>query len=342
MTFTLQKYLNRDSNMELLRILAMLGILIVHADFFSLGAPTKEECINAPLVSAWRFIIENITIICVNLFVLLSGWYGIHPKKKRLSEFLFQILFFNILFFCVFTIISPEKTLTRDGIGSILMLDSRFWFVKAYLLLYLISPILNSYIEKAPQKQFKWILIGFFTFQTVYGWLFPSVSWFKSGYSTISFIFIYLLASYLRKYKTTSWDRKSLLTIYVLFVILNSAASYALAYFDSRIYIGRLIAYNSPFVIIASVAVFLYFTKIQIKSGFINMVAISSFAAFLFHSNYFFVEEVYRPWLKGWFNADSFTLFSIKALVFILVIFCLSIILDKIRIKVWKKISTNL
>lgn len=341
MTFTLQKYLNRDSNMELLRILAMLGILVVHADFFALGAPSKEECMNAPLVSAWRFIIENITIISVNLFVLLSGWYGIHPKKKRLSEFLFQILFFNILFFCVFTIISPEKTLTRDGIGSIFMLDGRFWFVKAYLLLYLISPILNSYTEKAPKKQFKWILIGFFIFQTVYGWLFPSVSWFKFGYSTISFIFIYLLASFLRRYKTISGGGKFLLTTYIVFVILNSAISYASAYYDRSIYMERLIAYNSPLVIIASVAIFLYFTKIHIKSGFINMVAISSFAAFLFHANYFFVEEVYRPWLKGWFNADSFTLFSIKALVFILVIFCLSIILDKIRIIVWKQISTK-
>jgi len=343
MILSLQKYLNRDSNMELLRILAMLGILVVHADFFSLGAPTKEECINAPLVSAWRFIIENITIISVNIFVLLSGWYGIHPKKKRLFEFLFQILFFNLLFFGFFTTFLPEKTLTREGVESIFMLDSRFWFVKAYLLLYLLSPILNSYIEKAPQKQFKLILLAFFIFQTIYGWLYPSVAWFKFGYSTISFIFIYLLASYLRKhYKKTLGGGKVLLAVYIAFILINSAASYASTYYNRSIYIDRLIAYNSPFVIIASVAVFLYFTKIKIKSGFINMVAISSFAAFLFHGNFFFVEEVYRPWLKKWFIADLFTLFSIKALVFILVIFCLAIMLDKIRIKVWKKISTKL
>ena len=62
-----QKYLKRDSNMELLRIIAMLGILVVHSDFFALGAPTKEDCINAPLVSAWRYVVENITIISVNL-----------------------------------------------------------------------------------------------------------------------------------------------------------------------------------------------------------------------------------------------------------------------------------
>lgn len=341
MNLSFQKYINRDSNMELLRILAMFGILVLHADFFSLDAPTKEELINAPFVSTWRIIIENVTIISVNLFVLLSGWYGIHPKKKRFLGFIFQILFFNILFFCAFTIVSPEKTLTLNGFGSIFMLDTRFWFVKAYLLLYLISPILNSYIEKVSQKQFKFLLIGFFIFQTVYGWLFSSVLWFKYGYSTISFIFIYLLASYLRKYMI-SGGGKLLLLIYAVFVLLNSAISYACVYYDRDIYIERLIAYNSPLVILASVAVFLYFTKVHLKSGFINMVAISSFAVFLFHCNYFFLEEVYRPWIMEWFAADTFTIFSVKALVFILVIFSLSIILDKIRIKVWKQVSSKI
>ena len=196
---TKQKYYNRDSNMELLRILAMLGILVLHTDFFALGVPTKEDCVNAPFLSAWRLFVESFTIISVNLFVLLSGWYGIRPKKKRFVEFLFQILFFNLFFFAVFSLFIPEKTLTRDGIESIFMLDKRFWFVKAYLLLYMISPILNSYTEKAPLQQFRLILLGFFIFQTIYGWLFPSISWFNFGYSSISFIGLYLLASYLHK-----------------------------------------------------------------------------------------------------------------------------------------------
>lgn len=338
-----QKYLKRDSNMELLRIIAMLGILVVHSDFFALGAPTKEDCISAPLVSAWRYVVENITIISVNLFVLLSGWYGIHPQKKRIIEFLFQILFFNLLFFVLFASFMLEETLTRQGVESIFMLDSRFWFVKAYLLLYLLSPILNSYIEKAPQRQFKLILLAFFAFQTIYGWLYPSVSWFKFGYSTISFIFIYLLASYLRKYKEgTEWRSIVLLATYLAFILLNSAVCYASTFYGRNIYIERLIAYNSPLVIVASTVVFLFFTRIRFKSGLVNFVAISSFAAFLFQGNYFFVEEVYRPWLRKWFSADTLTLFSIKAFVFILVIFCLSIMLDKIRIRMWEKVSVKL
>ncbi len=334
---TKQKYYNRDSNMELLRILAMLGILVLHTDFFALGAPTKEDCANAPFISVWRLFIESLTIISVNLFVLLSGWYGIRPKKKRFVEFLFQILFFNLFFFAVFSLFIPEKTLTRDGIESIFMLDKRFWFVKAYLLLYMISPILNSYTEKAPLQQFRLILLGFFIFQTIYGWLFPSISWFNFGYSSISFIGLYLLASYLHKIGFTWGGRYHI--IFIIFVLFNTIFAFGCIYFNRAFYNQRLFAYNSPFIIITSVAVFLTFTNIHFKSRLINNIAISCFAAFLFHANHFFLDEIYVKWLKEWFKSDSIYMFSMKTSIFILIIFTLSIILDKVRIWVWESLS---
>lgn len=38
----------RLSNIELLRILSMLGVLIVHADFGALGEPTRAELLSTP------------------------------------------------------------------------------------------------------------------------------------------------------------------------------------------------------------------------------------------------------------------------------------------------------
>ena len=328
------KYLNRDSNMELMRILAMLGILVVHSDFFALGAPSMTDCVNAPLLSFWRIMLESLTIVSVNLFVLLSGWYGIRPNKRRVLEFLFQILFFNFLLFITFSFFIPETTFTRKGIGSIFMLDERFWFVKAYLLLYLMSPVLNCYIEKASKEHFKYLLFFFFLFQTVYGWMFPSVSWFKFGYSTISFIGLYLLASYLRKYDGRKIGNFRMISIFLSFVIINTALSYGGTYLGYSVN-QRLFAYNSPLVIIASVAVFLFFTTIRLRSRLVNYVAISSFAAYLLHANYFFVEEVYVPLLKDWFAAGTFLVFSLKAAVFICALFVIAVLIDKIRIWAW-------
>ena len=279
-----KKYFNRDSNMELLRILAMFGILVVHADYFALGAPTKADCIVEPYSSACRFSIESLTIVSVNLFVMLSGWYGIHPKKKRFLEFLFQIFFFNILFFFAFSFFIPDKTFTPKGIGSLFMLDSRFWFVKAYLLLYIISPILNAFTDNANKKHYTYVLMGFYIFQFLYGWLFSSVLWFKMGYSTISFVGIYLLADYFHRYDVCGGvNKKTLLSIFLLFVAVNSLMLFFSSYYFKGVLDQRLIAYNSPLVIIATVAVFLFFTKINIKrNAIINYIAASSFAAFLF------------------------------------------------------------
>ena len=84
---------SRDSNMELLRIVSMLLVLLVHADYLSLGAPTTEDVATHPTESFMKMLVYSISTVCVNCFVLLSGWYGIRPKLKRLGEFLFQVIF---------------------------------------------------------------------------------------------------------------------------------------------------------------------------------------------------------------------------------------------------------
>ena len=62
----------RDSNLELLRIIAMLLVLMVHADFKALDTPTVGEIINNPESSFLRFLCESISIICVNVFIFIT------------------------------------------------------------------------------------------------------------------------------------------------------------------------------------------------------------------------------------------------------------------------------
>ena len=82
---------SRDSNMELLRVVAMLLVCIVHANFRALPVPTHEEVFPNVSSSILRYFTESVSIICVNLFVLLSGWYGIKFKLDRLKEFFFKL-----------------------------------------------------------------------------------------------------------------------------------------------------------------------------------------------------------------------------------------------------------
>lgn len=64
----------RCSNIELLRILAMFLVLIVHADFFSLGAPSSLEIQESPISSFVRIFFESLSIVpLIFLFLFLVG-----------------------------------------------------------------------------------------------------------------------------------------------------------------------------------------------------------------------------------------------------------------------------
>ena len=191
----------RESNMELLRIVAMFLVLLVHADFFSLGGPTGEDCVTKPMDAFLRVLFQAYSISCVNIFVCLSGWFGIQPKLKSISSFIFQCLFWLIGLY-VFTLIIGTSEWSVNGIKGCFVLTPLNWFIKAYLLLYILSPVLNAFVAHTSRAVFKKVLVFFFLFEWVYGWLFyGAATHIQDGYSTISFVGLYLLARYFRLYQ---------------------------------------------------------------------------------------------------------------------------------------------
>lgn len=62
----------RQSNIELLRIISMLLVLMVHADFFSLGIPSHDLMLASPGQFTFRVLVEFLSILCVDIFVVSS------------------------------------------------------------------------------------------------------------------------------------------------------------------------------------------------------------------------------------------------------------------------------
>ena len=87
----------RDSNMELLRIVAMLLLMVVHANFRALPKPDAAVIAAQPVSAFLQFLTEGFSIVGVNVFVMLSGWYGIRPRMVRFAELVFQLLFFGVI-----------------------------------------------------------------------------------------------------------------------------------------------------------------------------------------------------------------------------------------------------
>lgn len=325
----------RCSNIELLRIVAMFLVLVAHADFYSLGIPTMQEMQSVPIPSYTRLFIEALSIVCVNVFVLISGWFGIKASTKGLMNFGFQCLFFlaGIYSVCVLT---GLDTLSIAGVASTLCIGSSGWFIKAYVCLYILAPVLNAFINTACKRQVQIVLIAFFVFQTIYGWT-RSTRFFVGGYSAISFVGLYLLGRYLRVYlqsRCRALSPRVWLSLYLLCAVLTTTIEIVVAPFS-----GHFFSLVSPLVIVGAVALLLAFANMKIRnSRLINRVAASSFAVYLLHNVMGGAAYVFVKRVNDIYASTDGVMCIIYIGVFLAVVFAAAILIDRIRMLLWRLI----
>lgn len=83
----------------------MFMVLIVHADFYSLDYSDKISFINAPTNVITKTLFESFSNMCVNVSVVISGWFGIRPSVKGFLNFMFQCMFFISTVYAIFSVI---------------------------------------------------------------------------------------------------------------------------------------------------------------------------------------------------------------------------------------------
>ena len=321
----------RNSNIELLRIIAMVMILGLHVNFLAIGQPSTQEIVSSPIQSFIRLFAEYACIVGVNVFVLISGWFGIHYKPKGIVQFLFQSLFFSLIIFIPFAITGEVEVGRLNIMSSFLLYKNAYWFVWAYIVLYIMAPMLNAFIEKSDKKTLKRFLVLFFVIQTIVS-IFTNVGFYKAGYDPLSFIGLYLLARYFRLYKENSC-KYIYLFIFALCVLLNTLACFLPPFIglSNGFMFNIAYMYTNPLNIIGALSLLLFFTKLDFKSRAVNYIATSCFAVYLLHMH-FCVSGYYIDTAKElYYKFSGITYFAAIITLFVAV-FIVSIILDRIRI----------
>ena len=309
----------------------MLMVMILHVTYALMH--NDESSFWGGGMGIVNGFVNMASIVCVNLFILISGWFGIRFKAESIIKLLYQTVFLSLFVYLAICLFKGGFSLLRIwhctfGVFSML------WFVWAYILLCILAPILNAFCESATKTQFRTFLICFYSFVIFCYCTLRVDPIFSKGFHTMAFIGLYMLARYMRLYSPlwAKWDKKIDLLVYLVTVIIASlvlllAKKNGWAELEKE----KLGNYIAPTCLIGSVYLFLFFSKIEFKSALINKLAISCFAAYVIHQQ-FDAQVVYNNLFVSLYNNCSHSVFWLLAIPIVILIYLLCAIVDRLRI----------
>lgn len=291
----------RESNLELLRIVAMYFIVLHHLIAHGVrnigytAYPFEEICLQEqiPLI-----LLNAFTVVAVNCYVLISGYFGINPTKKKFFNLLTVCAFYSVIHYLIYASLN-QTFYSKEFIYSLLPFSHNqgLWFVTCYIGLFLISPLLNAAVTYLNKKNTEWIkvLVGLAIITFYFGYLWRTYLNFD-GYNLVNFIFLYMIGRYLNEKKQSIKIKRNYLIVgYLICTFITAALGvFFLIYKENADYIYIWTwRYNSPFVILGAVSLFMFFNSLSIRKKWINYIGASTFSVYLIHENLHFNVHIY-------------------------------------------------
>ena len=221
--------------------------------------------------------------------------------------------------------------------------NSPFWFVKAYLMLYLAAPLVNKMIRGISANNRSLLLLLLLWASCFVGFLGFDDS-LQGGKNLIHFILLYLIGNTLALYKDKI-NQMPLHRVILGYVLVNalSIGTYLLCVGTKLEGISYAFAfqYNSPILILNAVSLFVPFMRMNFCNRTINFFASSCFAVYLIHSSLLFLNHPIKAaamYIQTLTDNVALIILMVCALALIIMFGC--IIIDKLLFPYWKFVDS--
>lgn len=345
---------NRRTGIELLRIIAMFAIVLGHFVAHSNGFTTAISIKN-PLVIAERMV-ESFGLFKVNVFILITGFFMIEKQmdfsqiKKRLFPLWRQVFGYSVVILIVmFVFFRPSIIETIKSFFPILCY--RYWFITTYFVLIILTPIINRAFHNIEEKSMRKIVLAIVGCFALWQTIMPFVTTVDDmkGYSIIWFVVVYIIGGYIKKFGINLVNNKLRIPLYLLMSVCYLGYSYAVELFSAKVNIKVNIPYyNSIFALVASIALFNFFLKININGKIgrvISYLSGSVIAIYLISDNPLVRGVLYNNIL----HIDKYINHGIKSILIILllalIVFVVCLCIDILRrslVELFRKINNNI
>lgn len=314
----------RDSNFELCRLVCMLYIVIYHL------------IIHVPAVyenTSWGLPLRNICHIGVVVFVMISGYFGIKRKWKRLLSLALSVSFYNALGITIAVLFFNQQFEIKSLLSIVFPITKGgYWFITSYAVLYLLAPYINMVLEKLTKQEYILLLV-----------VLGIIVWYGGGVwnndigqgrGIMAFILSYSIGSYIRKFynietkKLSYWGGQYLVASIIMvacIAFLPGVLSKGITHFT--------FGYNELGLYIMSVLFLLMFSSIKIRSKIINWSAASCLGIYLCHENANIGSLIVYPLYSHilWDNIHNHWILLLAHIIFAFIVVMGCVLIDKVR-----------
>ena len=331
MTMAIQK--QRDSNLELFRIMVMLSI-IAHHYVVNSGLWDVLRS-NEPSINSWFYYIFGMWgKTGINCFVLITGWFMCTSRitlRKFLKLFL-EIEFYKVVIGIVFLLMGKEVLTSKWLLGLFPVFRIKSDFVGSFLLFFLFIPFLNILVRNMTRKQHMWLIVLLFFLYTVLS----TVPIFRVTMNYVSwFCALYVYSSFMRLYDFPfKENNKAWLALSLICILVSIISVIAIRYYHIRLDPYWFVRdSNKLMALMTAICSFNFFRTLRIPySRFINTVGATTFGVFLIHTN--------SPTMRRWLWVDLFDnvgkmsvpYYAIRAIGVVLLVFTVCACIDYFRI----------
>ncbi len=320
----------RISSFELLRILSQFFIVLYHICYIWQG----------PISQRPFFLAVSIPLhIGVIIFVLLSGYFTIKASSRGLIKLLGVFIVYSAFDILYRIFLSTSLV---EAINYLMVLSrTNFWFIRTYILLYLVSPMLNMWLNNANRKQ-RWYMLMCLGFSSCYLAMSGGDNNMLDGKTLVNFMFLYCVGNQL-KMERKYWQDFRTCYVIMIYALLN-AIIFILEYLYGT-QLGTMLykfcfLYSSPVLLVNAIIFFILFARLDIKSNMVNSIASSSLAIYLIHGNTFVIDKIHVPfahWIQQ-YTTQSVVLFG-AYILYTLFVILVCIAIDKSFSPLWNIIQ---
>lgn len=309
----------RRSNFEWLRILAMAMIVTLHYMFK--GEVVTDPAGNMTAYNLIMWLVTSLSICAVDVYVLISGYFLVEAefKPRRLLGLLIQVLEYGIIItvcMLLFGGVRLSELSVYDIASYIFPIGTEeYWFITAYFVMYLFSPLLSAGVKAISKKQFQILLIVLLGIFCVEKTILPmNLATDNAGYDFGWFMVLFLAAAYIRLYGIGFLEGKSSKGFITYFAasILIWAAGFTGKLLQAKTgvesfghYADAVYDYNNICVLIAAVGLFYAFKNMELNedgrpAGIARLLGPLTLGVYLLHEH---ILIRYR-W-EGWLGTNA-------------------------------------